>query len=305
MIKIELINPQDESPAVLRAISATLLALADQPRDLIPGVPGGTELFTRTELEEKLPVIGDPDPAAVFGGATVAGGVPAVAPKPSMFDATPPAPAPLAAAAVSLPIVPAALPASPPPPPSAAPSVAPVVPAPVVAASAPAPIVGNLELDSSGLPYDVRIHQSGRNKKADGTWKVKKGLDKTYAAQVEFELRAHMGVGSAVAAIVAPSSSPAVPGPIAAPAPAAPPPPAAAEVHPADLPIVNAEGAPNFQLFMAKAAALMRIKAITSEQLTAHVKAAGLEALPNLATRPDLIPAVNNLVRNGMGLHSV
>lgn len=41
-----------------------------------------------------------------------------------------------------------------------------------------------VELDSEGHPYDVRIHSAGKSKIANGTWKLKKGVDKDLVAQI-------------------------------------------------------------------------------------------------------------------------
>jgi hypothetical protein len=46
------------------------------------------------------------------------------------------------------------------------------------------------EVDRSGLPWDERIHQKGKSQKKDGTWKLKKGVDSAFAAQVVQELSA-------------------------------------------------------------------------------------------------------------------
>lgn len=120
---------------------------------------------------------------------------------------------------------------------------------------------------ADGLPWDHRIHGSGRSKlaKAPHGWKRKRGIDPDFIIQVEAELRAAMAVGSA----------PLVSGPSvveqAAPAPA----PAPAEIT-------------NFAALMAACTA----KGLTSEQVLAAVNTAGLGSIPLLAARPDLIPAV-------------
>lgn len=43
---------------------------------------------------------------------------------------------------------------------------------------------GGVELDSEGHPYDVRIHSAGKSKIANGTWKLKKGVDKDLVTQI-------------------------------------------------------------------------------------------------------------------------
>ena len=46
-----------------------------------------------------------------------------------------------------------------------------------------------VELDTAGLPWDVRIHASTKTKVKDGTWKSKRGLDETTKQSVIAELR--------------------------------------------------------------------------------------------------------------------
>lgn len=48
--------------------------------------------------------------------------------------------------------------------------------------------VNNGELDADNLPWDARIHASSREKKNDGTWRVRRNLDKAVLAQVTAEL---------------------------------------------------------------------------------------------------------------------
>lgn len=56
-----------------------------------------------------------------------------------------------------------------------------------------APAASGVELDSAGLPYDVRIHSAGKSKIADGTWKLKKGVDKGLVAQVNAQNKQLLG----------------------------------------------------------------------------------------------------------------
>ncbi len=68
--------------------------------------------------------------------------------------------------------------------------------APVTTVQATAPIVSG-EVDSSGMPWDARIHSSSRQKLAKGGgWKLRRGVDPAIVAAVEAELR-----GSVVAPV--------------------------------------------------------------------------------------------------------
>lgn len=135
--------------------------------------------------------------------------------------APPAAPSPAAVEASAS--VPAAAPASIPPPPPAASAV----PSPSPAAATPAPAAA---VDAKGLPWDERIHASSRAKIADGSWRMKRGVQSHVIETVEAELRAQMGFvgqsGSTVAFDAAPANGASVPPPPAAPAPLPPGPPA-------------------------------------------------------------------------------
>lgn len=48
------------------------------------------------------------------------------------------------------------------------------------------------EIDSSGLRWDARIHSSSKVKNNDGSWKKRKGVERTVLLQVEGELRGTM-----------------------------------------------------------------------------------------------------------------
>lgn len=81
-----------------------------------------------------------------------------------------------------------------------------------------------VELDKNGIPWDERIHAGTKRKNADGTWSLKKGVDKELAAQIIAEYQ--VAAPSKPSAPAAPSA-PAKPGVPAAPSkPSAPVPPA-------------------------------------------------------------------------------
>lgn len=88
-----------------------------------------------------------------------------------------------------------------------------VVTAPPEAAVAP---VASDELDSQGLPWDNRIHSSGKTKykkksaagEPAGAWIIKKGIEAPYVAQVKTELR---GIYAAPVEPVIPVAAPVEP----------------------------------------------------------------------------------------------
>ena len=59
--------------------------------------------------------------------------------------------------------------------------------------------VSNVELDSEGIPWDIRIHSRGKTKlKKDNSWKLKKGVDVALVDSVKAELKNKMqNIGSA------------------------------------------------------------------------------------------------------------
>lgn len=72
----------------------------------------------------------------------------------------------------------------------AAPPAPPAMPSPTTQTPAAAtPTPGAVERDSSGLPWDARIHSGGRTKKANGEWVARKGVQPGVVAQVTAELR--------------------------------------------------------------------------------------------------------------------
>jgi hypothetical protein len=54
----------------------------------------------------------------------------------------------------------------------------------------PTPVAATPDKDAAGLPWDARIHSSSKALNADGTWRVRRGLNPVIKNQVEAELRA-------------------------------------------------------------------------------------------------------------------
>ena len=107
------------------------------------------------------------------------------------------------------------------------------------ATTTPGPVVdadpvATPELDSAGLPWDERIHAGTKRQNADGSWTLKKGVDKELVAQVIEELKG------------APTTPAAPTTPVTSAAPVKPGTPAAAPVKPsADGATVKAAKAAN------------------------------------------------------------
>ena len=88
--------------------------------------------------------------------------------------------------------------------------------------------VTTVELDKNGIPWDERIHAGTKRKNADGTWSLKKGVDKELAAQIIAEYQS--------AAPAAPSAPEKQSAPIAPSAPTPPSPPSAPSKPSAPVP---------------------------------------------------------------------
>lgn len=154
----------------------------------------------------------------------------------------------------------------------------------------------NLDLDADGLPWDGRIHSSSKKKLAKTKqWKKRRKPNDqaesqwdAYVASVEAELRRVMQAGPH-APVEAKQPAGPTPPPAAADKPAAPsgptPPPAAtgaAEIK--TLP----------ELFR-----LITDNNIGDDRVMAAINAQGIESLPLLGARPDLIPAVAAALQEG------
>ena len=121
------------------------------------------------------------------------------------------------------------------------------------ATTTPGPVVdadpvATPELDSAGLPWDERIHAGTKRQNADGSWTLKKGVDKELVAQVIEELK---GASASTTPATTPSApvKPGTPATPAAPvkpgAPATPVTPSAPAKPSADGATVKAAKAAN------------------------------------------------------------
>lgn len=126
-------------------------------------------------------------------------------------------------------------------------------------------------VDANGLPWDARIHSSGKTLLADDTWRLKRGVPDDERQAIEAELKQLMAIPVPPAPAVDKDSQ-------AAEVASAPPPP---------------PPAPSAKITLMP----QLIKAITGAELgammvTEAVKSVGLENISQLGARPDLVPAV-------------
>lgn len=137
------------------------------------------------------------------------------------------------------------------------------------------------------VPWDARIHSGTPTKlaKNPNNWKKKRGVDDALVAQVEAELIQAMQASPANPVEPTPAPAPATETVSPAPVVEAQPAPEAHAAAPAPAP---AGGTTTFPALMAA----ITSKGIDQATVLAAVNKQGLQALPLLAARPDLIPAV-------------
>ena len=144
-----------------------------------------------------------------------------------------------------------------------------------------------ITLDINGLPWDERIHSSTAAKNQDGSWRLKRGVDRDLVAEVEAELRATMGSEPVPA-----PETPAVMGSEPAPAPASQPPVAAPAPTPpaaqtAPMPPTGPAVWPDDKSFPGIIRRITTQK-VDQSAIAAACEEVGLKGLPELPTRPDL-----------------
>lgn len=160
--------------------------------------------------------------------------------------------------------------------------IVPEVPAPLGDAI-PTPPVSGADLDSNGLPWDVRIHASTKAKVADGSWRALRGVDKDFVTVVEQELRELMAIPSPNAqSVPEPETSGAqIPEPsnvdVNVPTPIA-----------TIDPVASTVSVPEFVQWMM---ALIKDGKITMAKCNEGIASTGAKGLPDLTVRKDLIPA--------------
>lgn len=148
-------------------------------------------------------------------------------------------------------------------------------------------------LDSAGMPWDERIHASSRATVADGTWKLKRGVDPELVAQVRGEnhpaapteaerLQTEQERDVPDAAKVGFGAGVAVP----------PPPTAPAMDWPSDILGAIPEGKTPFQVFMTWAMTKISDKTLTQPRLLEVINSHGIAQLPVLNQQPEKIPAI-------------
>lgn len=178
-------------------------------------------------------------------------------------------------------------------------------------ATLPPAQTATVELDKAGIPWDARIHQSNRNKKTDGTWMLKRGLDKAIAEAVLAELTAaKLATLPPVAPAAGPVSLPPAPTGLPLPPPPVgpatgpvvsgtlPPPPAGASLPavPNGLPAIISPASltpvQRFSAMMVKINAARASGQIDQTMIDEAHRALDLPQLQLAITQPDKIPLI-------------
>ena len=116
------------------------------------------------------------------------------------------------------------------------------------------------DTDKNGFPWHADIHSSSKEKNQDGSWRYKRGADKSVIQAVEAQLRA---------ALAAPAQ----------PAPQAP-------LTTLDLNVLT------WPVLIQELTGLLSTNKITNDQITKICKESGVEQFSMLAARPDLFKNV-------------
>lgn len=170
-------------------------------------------------------------------------------------------------------------------------------PAPNAPVPAPPSSGTGANLDKSGLPWDGRIHTSGKALNADGSWRKKRGVSDVLVFEVEKELRSLMAIPSPsplAPAVAVPNTS----GAFATTTDASPsavsniPPPPPSNV----VAIDEAAMRQQYVTLIGRTSAAIAQRKLTEEQLLKCLNAMGVATLPLLGARLDLVPSVMAMV---------
>lgn len=145
-------------------------------------------------------------------------------------------------------------------------------------------------VDSTGLPWDVRIHSGSRTQTSKAVWKAKKNVDPGLVAQVTAELRQAMAAPAAAPFV--PLNAPAAPPPPVTQALVAPPPPAmtaTAPPPPTSSPTQSGLAVPTTFVELSQ---YITARGIPAPTITKICNDFGLAGFGLVACRPDLVPQI-------------
>lgn len=139
-------------------------------------------------------------------------------------------------------------------------------------------VIGGVELDSKGFPWDGRIHAESKAKVTDGTWRKRRGLDASILAKVEVELKTVMA---------APTPTQDAPSPPTEEMP----PVMASLVHTPDAPSAT-DPRDMYVKLIGRSSAAMNAGKITQDEIAAICNKYGAPSLPMVVNRLDLLPQI-------------
>lgn len=125
----------------------------------------------------------------------------------------------------------------------------------------------SVELDTEGLPWDIRIHARTKTKMKDGSWKKLRGVGPNVVKQVEAGLKAVQNIP-------------------------APPPSVIVPVPPVTAATVQAPAILGFTDLMSLVTKSITEGKLKRDQVVEVLKPFGIPSLPLVSTRLDLIPAI-------------
>ena len=146
-------------------------------------------------------------------------------------------------------------------------------------------------LDSQGLPWDSRIHASTKTFIADGSWKLRRGVDPAEVEKVKAQLKGLMAVPTAPAPVLTPTSVGYVPVP---PAPVIIP-QLAEIVPPAPKSHYLIDQVPTVTLtdLIGRMSAAITAGKLTQASIAEICTKHGVSEFHLLSNRPDLLPLID------------
>ncbi len=253
MISITCTN---ENPREMLACATMFQQLVDLGIVAAPAGEQVTGVAVQTVVDAAVGAVSGaaPDPAVVFGGNAQAAPPPPPAPAATAPTASPVATSPTAQTGMT---------GSPPPPPASLQSIA------------------QSPVDSKGYTWDERIHAKAKTTIADGSFKLKKGVDKALVAQILPTL--FRGVATAA---VAPASATGAP----------PPPPVTTAIPASNSDPVDVGGLMNW---VVKLTAEQRLDIPT---VTSLIEQSGIPGLHLISEHPDKVATVVANIKRHLGL---
>lgn len=150
---------------------------------------------------------------------------------------------------------------------------------------------GSDDVDSAGTPWHPQIHSRTRTKRPDGTWKKLRGLDPAIEAKVLRELKGEPAIPQPPLVVPVPRSfmeNSSILSSVAVP----PPPVEEPEPEVDNLDDLRAENERGYGWITQQITSAIMDHRLTRTDVLEALKKVGLNALPELGARQDVIPAL-------------